>query len=159
MPRYEEGFLCSDCYSRLRLIENYCPRCAAEVNQFADTRGGCQFCRGERLGFDSAVAAARYDGLARDILHRFKFGRDRIAGIPLANLLVDSLRDASFIQNIATIVSVPLFVKTFRDRGFNQSELLACRVAEAFQLSQCALALKKAGASRVYSAVVERLRV
>jgi ComF family protein len=134
MPRYEEGFLCSDCYSRLRLIENYCPRCAAEVNQFADTRDGCQHCRGERLAFDGAVSAARYDGIARDILLRFKSGKNRVAGIPLSNLLIDSLRDASFIQDITAVVSVPLSRKGLGERGFNQAEFLARRVAEAFQL-------------------------
>jgi ComF family protein len=217
MPRFEEGFLCSDCYSRLRLIENYCPRCAAEVNQFADTRDGCQRCRGQRLSFDGAASAARYDGITRDILLRFKSGKNRIAGIPLANLLIDSLRNASFIQDITTAVSVPLSRKSLSERGFNQAEFLARRVAKAFQLplrssnlvkvketapqaqltpterrsnvkgaftvkrprefsdktvlliddvmttgatlSECAHALKKAGAREVYAAIVLRLRV
>jgi ComF family protein len=134
MPASEEGFLCSDCYSRLRLIENYCTRCAAEVNQFADTRGGCQHCRGQHLAFDAAVSAARYDGIARDILHRFKFRKDRIAGIPLANLLIDSLRGASFIQDVSAIVSVPLSRKNLGDRGFNQADFLARRISKAFHL-------------------------
>ncbi|MFH1422040.1 MAG: ComF family protein [Planctomycetota bacterium] len=217
MPSEEKGFLCSDCYSRLRLIENYCEKCAAEVNQFANVSKGCQLCRYERFAFSGAVAAVRYDGIARNILHSFKFGKEKVAGIPLSNLLIDALRGASFISKISLIVSVPLSKKHFHERGFNQAEFLAHRVAKAFELpasysnliriketppqaqlqpekrrvnvksafavkrpaefsnktiliiddvmttgstiSECASTLKKAGASRIYAAVVERLKV
>lgn len=76
------------------------------------------------------IPACRYEGLARELLRRFKYGREECLAVPLADLLMrvfrdDRIRGCSF----RSLVPVPLHPRRQRERGFNQAELLARLVA------------------------------
>jgi ComF family protein len=68
-----------------------------------------------------------YEGVVREAIHRLKFnGRKKLAE-PLGILAVRYLSQASSFKatEIDAIVPVPLHKKRYRQRGFNQSELVA----------------------------------
>ncbi|MEN6360924.1 MAG: ComF family protein [Smithella sp.] len=75
--------------------------------------------------FTSARAAVAYDGVILDAIHQFKYGRNITTGAALARLLSDfDFEDLEWgIFN--AIVPVPLHIKRLRERGFNQSLILA----------------------------------
>jgi ComF family protein len=86
----------------------------------------CPSCRGEALHFDFAVSVMRSQGLVRDLIHRFKYGRE----FPLRRVLGDWLVEAFADERLAAtveprLVSVPLHAVRQRERKFNQSEALA----------------------------------
>jgi ComF family protein len=84
-------------------------------------------CRSGLRGFDAAYCFGAYEGVLRQLIHLYKYGRIRTLAGPLSDFLHDSFpRDERF----DVIAPVPLhWLKRWR-RGFNQSELLARRLSE-----------------------------
>jgi len=86
----------------------------------------CSGCHADPPVFERAVAHAVYRDELREMIHLLKY--ERMSGV--ATLLGPMLADA--IQSIETVaakelivVPVPLFPSKLRQRGYNQSELLA----------------------------------
>ena len=79
-------------------------------------------CRGGLRGFDAAYCFGSYEGLLREWIHLYKYGRIKTLARPLEGLLARAVpRDESF----DAIVPVPLHWRRQWQRGFNQSEVLA----------------------------------
>lgn len=133
--------LCGDCWERLERIAPPCCRlCGAPFEGvFLDGYAGpdagrCGGCQGRRPPWAYARAAVRYGGCARDAIHAFKFGGRRAMAAPLAALVAD-LGPSLPLGVVDVIVPVPLHPRRERERGFNQSWLLARRLAEAWGLT------------------------
>jgi ComF family protein len=75
------------------------------------------------------VSGARYGTPLREAIHAFKYDGTPGLAAPLAPLLVDAWRNAALNADI--IVPVPLHARRRRERGYNQSELLARGLGEA----------------------------
>lgn len=71
------------------------------------------------------ATAYRYQNEARTLDLRLKFGSDRYAAFPLAEGMVAAYLDARELRGAEIAVPVPLHPKRERDRGYNQSALLA----------------------------------
>ncbi len=122
-----------------------CPECAAQVPQFADRIcnfcgkptlvivARCRDCREKTLYFDSARALWAYEGIARDIVHAFKYGNQK----SLAYALGERLASLSVETNIITWV--PLTRKKRWSRGYNQAHLLARRLSSLLGVPHAAL--------------------
>jgi ComF family protein len=88
--------------------------------------GRCALCRHGLRGFDAAYCFGAYDGVLRELIHLFKYGRIKTLARPLGGLLAAALpREESF----DAVVPVPLHWRRQWQRGFNQSELLAGAIA------------------------------
>jgi ComF family protein len=73
-------------------------------------------------GFDAAYSFGAYEGVLRQLIHLYKYGRVRTLSQPLSGLLLQALpRDEVFDAT----VPVPLYWRRRWQRGFNQAELLA----------------------------------
>jgi ComF family protein len=78
------------------------------------------------LHFDSAIASYRSRGLVRNLIHAFKYGRQRHLRHPLAEWLGETMNDPRLRgRHFDMIVPVPLHPARERERGFNQAGLLA----------------------------------
>lgn len=128
--------LCAYCLEELETPEEaICPRCGAFLGPHARVGRRCWYCRNLRLGFDEAVAAGRYGGRLRELLLRFKFGRQRELSRLLSSLMISALERRTFLRGGEVVLAVPLhWWRAFR-RGFNQSVLLARDVASHFGLA------------------------
>lgn len=86
----------------------------------------CYPCRAVPPMFERAVAYTVYEGEVREMIHLLKYERMKGVAKLLASKLADSvltLRDQAAIE--LTVVAVPLFGGKQRERGYNQTELLA----------------------------------
>jgi ComF family protein len=102
-----------------------CPRCGAEL-----APGGCGECRGRAFPFRGAVAAGRYAGFVRELVHRFKFGGRRDLARPLARRIAERIAAAPWGGSVGAVVPVPMRrMKILFERGYNPAELLAGRIA------------------------------
>ena len=97
------------------------------LNRFPlDEEGRCALCRSGLRGFDAAYSFGFYDGGLRQLIHLYKYGKVRALDRPLADLLLRALpRDEAFDY----VTAVPLHWRKRWQRGFNQADLLARRVA------------------------------
>jgi ComF family protein len=108
--------------------EYFCVSCRTPYrNHFPlDFEGRCALCRSGLRGFDAAYCYGAYEGLLRDLIHLYKYGRIKTLARPLADLLMAALpRDERFDM----IAPAPLHWIRQWQRGFNQSELLAREIA------------------------------
>jgi len=118
--------LCRRCSSRLPRIEgSRCEICSMPYDGDLDTFV-CLNCNGARFAFGFTVSAYRAAGDVRELIHRFKYGRARHLCRPLGELMACGLTDprlSGFTPD--ALVPVPLHPVRERERGFNQSQLLA----------------------------------
>ena len=108
--------------------EFFCVSCRAPFqNAFPlDAEGRCALCRYGLRGFDAAYCFGAYEGVLRELIHLYKYGRVRTLARPLGALLAAALpREERF----DAVTPVPLHWRRQWQRGFNQSELLARTIA------------------------------
>ena len=104
--------------------EFFCISCRTPFqNSFPlDAQGRCALCRNGLRGFDAAYSFGAYEGVLRELIHLYKYGKIRTLARPLSGLLAQALpRDEAF----DAAVPVPLYWRRRLQRGFNQAELLA----------------------------------
>ncbi|HEX9477194.1 MAG TPA: ComF family protein [Methylomirabilota bacterium] len=147
--RLEEGRrdpLCGACWAGLpRIGPPWCRSCGQPMAGFPVAAGAmppgtvradggplCAACRRQPPAFAYARAAVRYEDVAREALHAFKFGGHRALAGPLGDLLVEALEGHLPVGPPELLVPVPLHPRRERERGFNQSRLLARRLARAW---------------------------
>ena len=132
--RAEEAF-CEDCRKQLVFIEgSICPICGRTYPDSPSTGHLCGHCIEKPPYFSLARAAASYETLIEEAIHRFKYGRNPAFGVALASFLgtVD-FPDMDW-QAYDMIIPVPLHIRKLRQRGFNQSLVLARGLSKTHRL-------------------------
>lgn len=124
--------LCLTCWSSLSFLGP--PACACCDRPFASAQGDgalCGSCIAQPPPWDRARAAVLYGDIARTLVMRFKYGRRVALSQLLARLMRARLAEALNEQPEALplLIPVPLHRRRFWWRGFNQSALLAQRLA------------------------------
>jgi competence protein ComFC len=124
-------YLCSDCRERApRIVAPFCAKCSEPFAGAITQTFSCANCEHRVLHFDCAVAAYRSRGPVRNVLHQFKYGKQRHLRYPIAQWLGESLDDPRLRgRHFDLVVPVPLHPARERERGFNQAALLAERLA------------------------------
>ena len=116
----EGDFICPYCLKSLpRVIPPICPRCGLPQSNATL----CASCLGWQADIDGIRAPFRFDGVMRQAIHQLKYRNLRAMAGLLAGLLNDYLRDNPVPGEV--LVPVPLHPKRLRERGYNQSQLLA----------------------------------
>lgn len=123
-------YFCVACLGQILPLEHpRCPRCALPYPADAGTDHHCQTCLGEKQKtFEDVTAVGPYDGLLRDAIHRFKYRGDVNLDRPLGRLMADQLVRSH--EKFDLVVPVPLHPARFRQRTFNQADLLARRIVK-----------------------------
>jgi len=121
-----DGICCADCAADLpRLTKNHCPICALPT--FAGEV--CGHCLRESPNFDQTLAAFAYGFPLNKLVQSLKFNQR----LELANYLADELAKA-ITHRPDALVAMPLHPTRLRERGFNQSQLLAQRLAQQLNI-------------------------
>lgn len=118
--------LCASCRAALpRLPERRCPTCAASPG----TLGVCDDCRSRDIALDGVRVEYAFTGAVRTAIHRLKYRH----GTYLVPTLRDLCLDALTVRPLApdAIAAVPISPKRLRQRGYNQSQLIAEAVGTA----------------------------
>lgn len=124
-----EEKLCNECRNSIPFISGRaCARCGAPVGEHTVT-DGCPQCSGRRLAFSMAAAAGRYEGVLRELILQLKYGHRGVLAAPMAALMLRCAEKNSIAGGMDFVVPVPLHTRKLTQRGFNQAELLARRVA------------------------------
>jgi ComF family protein len=122
----EGTYLCWDCLSELTLVrEPFCSWCGDPVEGRVDAAFTCYACDNHPPGFDRARSAARFDRVMRTALHAFKYRQASWLAGDLVQVLKACVINQYDVARVDAICPVPLFAARYRQRGFNQAELLA----------------------------------
>lgn len=116
-------FECDLCVNSVPLITGeICPCCGAGLVV-------CECKKKPAHYYDRIVAPLYYDGLVKDCIHRFKFKGERSIYSGLARLMADTLFERYCDIDFDCITYVPMFRRKEKERGFNQSRLLAKEIS------------------------------
>ncbi len=119
--------VCKACESQLKRIQPpYCAVCGEGYSADIDGPFQCSNCAGRKLAFDFAVAGYEAKGLARDLIHQFKYEKQFHLCRPLARMMEAALEDERIDPAASWLVTaVPLHPRRERERHYNQAHELA----------------------------------
>jgi ComF family protein len=121
--------LCPGCLARLpRLLPPLCPGCSRPQASGII----CPTCRQRKTDLDGIRSPYRFEGVIRKAIHQLKYQNLRAISACLAQLLADYHIAAPLPGD--ALVSVPLHPKRLRERGYNQSSLLARELSRRIDL-------------------------
>lgn len=138
---------CACCRRHGRLL---CDRCLGRVRPLLREDHHFVVPRSAVAGGDAldlAVAAVAYEGPVRRALAALKYERASRLVSPLAALMEPALDAVLEISGPAVLIPVPVHDERRRERGYNQAELLAARLAETRGLPLDAAALRRGRAT------------
>lgn len=128
----EGEWLCDKCFSKTVLVKSQlCPYCS----RLSEKGKICERCKRRTKSNLSGILPACYfnEGFIKDAIHEFKYDGVFDLAEPLANLLINCLLENPLFEG-RIIVPVPLHKRKEKQRGFNQSKLLAQKIADAYEV-------------------------
>lgn len=123
--------VCAACAESLRFCSQpLCPVCGTPYADPTAADHLCEKCMLSPPPFMAARSVAAYEGVLQDMIHRCKYGSDVSVGETLGEIMADFPYPAFDFNDYTVVIPVPLHTKRLRERGFNQSLLLARAIAK-----------------------------
>ena len=145
----EGSVLCEQCVLALTL-----PR--AEVcfwcGRISSNGQTCPSCR-QFTALAGIKVAANYEGSMRELIRRLKYYHQRDTARVLATAITPLFRKSSFDM----VTSVPIATSRLRQRGYNQSELIAREVARGLAIPYRPLLWRRRNTQQVGKTRAQRL--
>ncbi len=145
---------CKDCTQKtVEIMPQICPICG-NPNLNNET---CERCKALPPFYTSLRAYSVFGGSIREAIHKLKYQRDIGLGSALAPLMINSIIKLNWSLDLIT--SVPLGLVRFKERGYNQANLLARPIALFLNIpfSSHALSRTRETRTQVGLSVVERM--
>ena len=161
----DNGFFCPQCWEQSPRIERpFCTLCGRphEVGTIGAMLSGfpCAQCRTHPLPHVGRIwAPAVYDGALAQAVKLLKFhGKERLARL-LAEEMAAFAEKELPLEDYHLLVPVPLHRVRLRERGFNQSKLLAAALLPLFPQAALSEALYRIRPTRVQSRLKGKDRI
>lgn len=127
--------LCQNCTSDLVPLDEIdsCRKCGepfSHIERHSGEESLCIRCINDEFHFDTARSVFIHKGIIKDLLHKFKYRKKIILSKTLSELTIT--RFPYKVSSFDTVIPVPLYIKKLREREYNQSSLIAKRVAACF---------------------------
>ncbi len=137
-------YICWDCWSDASHIEPpFCSLCGDPVAGTIEHDFICYACSSEKPYFDAARSAARYDGVVGEALRQLKYEKALWMSCDLSELLLGCLKAEYAGITFDFVVPVPLFHVRRRERGYNQSAVLAAELARRMHSQKASRLLRR----------------
>lgn len=122
----------------MRIIENICPICGKFVKNY----GLCEDCLDlinkdpryyyDIAGLDDLLISSTYSGIMRKLIIDFKFKGKLSYGDIISEIMIEKLLERNLSEVVLTFV--PMHPRRERERGYNQSKILAETIAKKLDL-------------------------
>ena len=136
------GFLCPQCLGKLpRILPPLCPNCGRPQASGIV----CPSCWQRQTEIDGIRSPFRFDEVIRNAIHELKYRNLRAISPCLAELLAAYLKSNPLPGE--ALICVPLHPRRLRERGYNQSSLLARELGRHIDLpviEDCLIRVKQA---------------
>lgn len=119
--------LCQGCHADLPWIEHACVHCGSAVRS---ANALCSQCQQHPPRFDLCLAPLRYQYPVDFLIQQFKFHHHLVYGHLLTVILESFIRKQRHLPPPDCIAAVPLHPSRLRERGFNQSHIMARHLAK-----------------------------
>ncbi|RLB75744.1 MAG: ComF family protein [Deltaproteobacteria bacterium] len=117
---------CKSCYSSFKRITGpVCPSCGRPYPEDSGSDHLCEDCISSPPAYDMITAPFIFEGPLMDAVHAFKYGRKLHYAKSLGPILSQYVSENIYLAQPPVVMPIPLHPKRLRERGFNQSLLLA----------------------------------
>lgn len=156
---YQNPFLCPKCLGELKWIgAGACRGCGYPAGPHAELGKNCRHCQGRNASLTAVLAAVRYSKGARSLVTALKFRSETELATPMAEIMALRARELP-LSRMDLVVPVPLHLSRKRERGFNQAELLATRIASRLSIRLETAVIKKTRHTTPQSALTRAERI
>jgi len=149
IPQYKKNYsysyvkpraniLCPDCFNRIKFnFPPFCVKCSRHLGKVVK-HNHCPTCRANPPSFDFAWSACIYDAALKKLVHDFKYNQKTLLRHVLPQKIITFINKYNFdIAQFDCIVPIPLSKTRMRERGYNQSLLLAEKISCYYQIPLC----------------------
>ena len=126
-------YLCKGCWDRLEIVTP--PWC--EICGIQNVDGVCNVCATNPPRFGKLRTVAFYDAILQRIIHLYKFEKRRSLAKHLSYMMVNHLPKDCNLKEYDYILPIPIHKKRLRERGFNQSTLIAQGISNEIGIDIC----------------------
>jgi ComF family protein len=151
-----ERIVCEACWRKMDLLSGpRCPRCGAP----SPGQAGCPNCSDRDYRFSGACVLAPFDEGAQALIHLLKYREKASVGLRFGRMLGEAVKAEPRMSGVDRVLPVPLHRSRVRERGYNQSLLIARGVGEALGRPVEAGALARTRATRTQTELSGKERV
>jgi len=144
----EIGF-CRDCYHAFEKVSSpLCPSCGRPFASAGGEDHACGHCLAKRPYYDIARAPYLFEGPLMTAVHDLKYAKKSHLAQSLGPLLASFAESWLGRDSSLLVMPVPLHPRRLRERGFNQSLLLARHVASRLGADIDYLSLQRTRSTR-----------
>jgi len=127
--------LCRGCASNLpKIYGKTCKICGKKVS---DEEELCINCKSNKIYFDGCAVSCVYKENAEKLIYLLKYQNQKVLAKPMAELMAGEIFKKGWKVDFVTFI--PLHPERLKERGYNQSELLALYIGEFLGLKVSAL--------------------
>lgn len=126
----EYNCTCENCLEILTFITNPCGRCGSPMNE--NQQGVCIKCKKRNFHFINAKSIFEYIDLPKNVVHSVKYNGKKYLIEHMVKYMLDEYGTWNIFPDIVTCV--PLFPTREKERGYNQSKIMAEMFAEKTNL-------------------------
>ena len=136
---FDKGYFCEDCKKLLPKIgDNFCNHCGRPTKT---KEVYCLTCKGILSSIDKGRSSFVYKSPISNLIKKLKYENARYLAEVFAYYLSETYKISNFDADLITFV--PMTAKSKRQRGYNQSELLARFTSKLLQIPVKNLVRKK----------------
>lgn len=118
------AFFCRKCRSELIYLQPpLCIRCSIPIR----TGSICHKCQSQIWDIDGIYSVFKYGGTIRQAILQFKYENLKVLADPLSDFMAEYVKQQQLSFDI--IVPVPIHKRRLKERGYNQSLLLARKLS------------------------------
>ncbi len=138
--RKEGDVVCRSCLGSLATIPPRCYSCKRLSEGFRT----CERCR-RTTPLPRVWSVTPYEGVAKDMIYRLKFGRTKAA----AGVMGRALATICDVSDDVVVTHIPTANQRVRERGYDQAALIAAAVASELQLPHHTILARLGGQRQV----------
>ena len=114
--------------------ESLCKKCEIKLKEFELKNKRIKIIRNNDIFVDEIYSIYRYDGLIRALILKYKFNNKSYLYKTFSKIILNNKKICGFLKKYDIIIPVPIHKKRKSKRGYNQTELVACKLASKLNL-------------------------
>lgn len=108
---------------------NFCQKCGTAIDNMAVF---CEDCKNYKPHYSQAKSVLIYEGNAKKLIRGYKYGNKKYLYKPLGEMMSDCFARQNW--KIDVIIPAPISRQRLKERGYNQSLLLAKVISDKFNI-------------------------
>mgnify|MGYP001589941586 CR=1 FL=1 len=129
-----DNLVCAQCWSRIKKNPPpFCHCCGRHLEKKIPGKNICVKCLKAKVHFDRAFSSCIYEGVIKELIHKFKYQDKAYLGKILSRPMIEFIKEHKLpMDYLDSVIPVPLHKTKLRERDFNQAHILSQHVAREF---------------------------